>query len=378
MSKYILFTAEKFGYGPVITCLNIAHELKKTVLKLGIKMIFLGTSIAKEQATKSKIFDEVIECKTYDYKELELKKDLFMNASAILCSENQFGAIFATKLGLKNVFFVDNLVWMWDKITPGLEGVRVYFISETIDSRENFKRIGGNIKNPIFVGPLREIEIGDCPSENNLLINFGGAESFMLDKTTVVKFYRKILSEILTSNVKEKFNKIYVCGGSGVINKLKDFSSSKISIQSLSNKEYLKKLHMDSHIIMSSGLGNFVESIGINKNIFYLPPINYSQLLQLDCYKKLDLGLRLVNWSDYSFYKDVPSFLDEEKGVQSVVENVDKYLLSDENLLSDAVNEFIRSPQEKYFKKRAEYISKFPKNSSKIVADYIINSLGGC
>ena len=377
MNKYILVTAEKFGYGPIITCLNIVKDLRPMATKKSIKLVFLGTSIAKEQAEKSLLFDEIIECETYNYDSLKQHALLFQNAQAILCCENQFGAIYAKQLNLNNVFFIDNLVWMWDKITPGLENVDGYFISETFSSKDNFRNIGKSVINPVFVGPLRKINIKTYKSRNQLVINFGGAEAFMLDKEIVVSFYKKILSEILTQDVREKFEKIYVCGGSGIINELQEFSASNIIVDSFSNDNYLKLLHKSSHLIMSSGLGNYIESIGINKNIMYIPPINYSQLLQLDEYKKLDLGLELINWSDYSFYDNIPQLLDEETGVNLVVDNVKKYLKSNDNLISEKVNKFINTTQEKYFDIRKNYVSEFPKNASRVISKYIINSIKG-
>ena len=100
MGKYILVTAEKFGYGPIITCLNVVKVLKQKLDKK-TKLIFLGTSIAKEQAISSKLFDEVIECKTYNYHDLSNFKELFIHACAIVSSENQFGAIYAKQLNTK-------------------------------------------------------------------------------------------------------------------------------------------------------------------------------------------------------------------------------------------------------------------------------------
>ena len=275
MDNYILVTAEKFGYGPIITCLNVIKQLKKELYhqKLNIKLYFLGTSIAKEQALLSNFFDKVIECKTYDYSELEKQQQLFENAIAVLSSENQFGAIYAKRLGHKNVYFIDNLVWMWDRITFELENVDGYFISETFSSKENFKKIGKDVKSPIFIGPLRDIDRTHYKSENSLMINFGGAESFMLEKEIVDKFYLKILKEILTPIVVKKFDTIYVCGGSGVINTLLQTLPPfpNVQIKTLSNKEYLEKLHICSHVIMSSGLGNFMESVGIAKPIMFIP-----------------------------------------------------------------------------------------------------------
>lgn len=380
MDNYILVTAEKFGYGPIITCLNVIKRLKDELYrqKLNIKLYFLGTSIAKEQAVLSNLFDKVIECKTYDYSELEKQQQIFKDAVAVLSSENQFGAIYAKRLGNKNVYFIDNLVWMWDKITSGLENIDGYFISETFNSKENFKKIGKEVKSPIFIGPLRDIDRTRYKSENSLMINFGGAESFMLDNEIVDKFYLKILKEILTPNVVKKFDTIYVCGGSGVINALVQTSPTfpNVKIETLSNKEYLEKLHICSHVIMSSGLGNFMESVGIAKSIMFIPPINYSQLLQLNEYKKLDLGFNLVNWDSYSFYNDVPNLLDEETGVEMVVENIKKYLLDNSNILSNRVNEFINSQnQNSYFGKRDIYTSKFSNNASEIVVNTILKGI---
>lgn len=375
MEKYILVTAEKFGYGPIITCLNIVKELKKHLSK-EVKLIFLGTSIAKEQAISSNYFDQVIECETFDYDKLENFETLFRNAKVILCSENQFGAIYAKSLNLKNVFFVDNLMWMWDKITPGLENVDKYFISETFDSKENFKAIGSKIKNPVFIGPLREIDTNEYVSENNLLINFGGAESFMLDKDTVISFYKKILSEVLTPKVIQTFKKITVCGGSGVTSELQGFNSKNVFVKTLTVQEYFSELHKASHIIMSSGLGNFIESVGIQKNIFYLPPINYSQLLQIKEYKKLDLGFKSVSWSDYPFYQEVPELLDEEVGVNMVVDNVKNYLKTSDNLLSKKVDLFVDdNSQKSYFEKRHKFISQFQKDGALIITNYVIKAL---
>ena len=50
--------------------------------------------------------------------------------------------------GIKNTYYVDNLMWMWDKIPDGLLTVKKYFISEIIPSKENFNKIGKKIVNP--------------------------------------------------------------------------------------------------------------------------------------------------------------------------------------------------------------------------------------
>ena len=85
---------------------------------------------------------------------------------------------------------------MWDKIPDGLLTVKKYFISEIIPSKENFNKIGKKILNPIFVGPVRKIEVKKYSTKNQIIINLGGDESFLLEHSLIVDFYNKLLNEI--------------------------------------------------------------------------------------------------------------------------------------------------------------------------------------
>lgn len=368
----ILVTAEAFGYGPIATCLNVVKELKNYP---NVELTFLGTGIALEQARMTNYFKNIIECKTFDFKELENVKEIFLNHDVILSSENINGARYALRLGLKNVYYMDNLMWMWDKIEEDLENLKGYIISETLSCTDNFKRIGTKIKNPVFVGPIRDMNIRNNETkENKLIINIGGAEAFIIDSNIVKNFYNKLINEILNNNkLIDKFDKVIVCGGSGVIRSLTlDVKNEKIKIATLSNEEYLKELDTCSHCIMASGLGNFFETLWRDKQIMYLPPINYSQLLQLNYYEKMNLGFQMVNWDKFDFYKQIPSLLNEEVGVNLVLENVEKYIetLNDKTILK-SVNDFINSNQEEFYKIRNNYANSLDKNASLKIATMI-------
>ena len=172
----ILVSAESFGYGPITTGLNIVKELKKYN---DVKLDFIGSGIAMEQAKMSGYFENYYLCDTYDFMSLKKSKSIFEKYHIFLSSENVNGAIFALKNGIKNTYYVDNLMWMWDKIPDGLLTVKKYFISEIIPSKENFNKIGKKILNPIFVGPVRKIEVKKYSTKNQIIINLGGAESFL-------------------------------------------------------------------------------------------------------------------------------------------------------------------------------------------------------
>jgi len=146
----------------------------------------------------------------------------------------------------------------------------------------------------------------------------------------IIKFYNKIINDILSNKKIKTFDSIIICGGSGVLKNLVLQKRNKnIKICTLSHEDYLKEIEKSKYCILASGLGNFIESVGKNKNILYLPAINYSQLLQLEYYDKEELGFDSINWNDFEFYQKIPEFLDEESGVNMVVSNIKKYLEKD-------------------------------------------------
>lgn len=366
----ILVSCESFGYGPVATGLCVCKELKKYK---DVSLDFIGSGIAYEQAKMSGYFDNFCLCNTYDFEDLDKHKKIIQAYDIFLSSENLSGAIYALKSNIKKTYYIDNLMWMWDKVDDGLINARKYFISDIIPSKENFEKIGKKIKNPIFVGPLREIKEEKCVTKNQLMINIGGAESFMLDKKLIIDFYNKIINEILSVKEIDKFETIIVCGGSGVINKLNIHNKNpKIIKKTLSHDEYINEMKQSEYLIMASGLGNFIESVGKEKNILYIPAINYSQLQQIEYYEKEKLGFDIINWPEFDFYKEIPKFLDEETGVSLVVSNIKEYLKNDySNLIKNKISKFLNSNQKKYYKERKKFISKFDKNASSTVARII-------
>lgn len=366
----ILVSAESFGYGPITTGLNIVKELKKYS---DVHLDFIGSGIALEQARMSGYFDSYYVCDTYDMKSLEKNKEIFEKNTIYLSSENVNGAIFALQARLQNTYYVDNLMWMWDKIPEGLLKVKKYFISDIIPCKDNFERIGAKIQSPYFVGPIRQIEVKKCVEENQLIINIGGAESFLLDRDLIIKFYNKILNEILTEDVIKSFNSIIICGGSGVINNITiESKNEKIRKCTLSHEEYLMEMEKSSYCILASGLGNFIETVGKEKNIMYLPAINYSQLQQLEYYQSQNFGFKIINWSDFDFYNEIPKFLDEETGVNLVVSNIKKYVNGNyTTIIRKKVKEFFNENQKEYFVIREDYINQFPKDASKKIAKII-------
>ena len=232
----VLVTAESFGYGPIITCLNIMKALRE---RLKGYYIFMGSGVSLEQAARSGLFDEYKECDTFSCRCLEDYKELFISVDFLLSLENIEGAVFGVRLGTK-VFYVDNLFWMWDELPDELCNVDTYFIAKSLDISENQKRIGSKIRNIVTVGPLRNYYGGatKVKTENRILINFGGAESFLIDQRIISQYYCKLL-ELIFARLDDLYvEQVIVCGGSKLIHSFGIYFGEKpgVSFRSLANQ----------------------------------------------------------------------------------------------------------------------------------------------
>ncbi|WP_240420355.1 hypothetical protein [Paenibacillus periandrae] len=373
----ILVTAESFGYGPIITCLNVIEKLKRRTVGT---FSFLGSGVSMEQAKLSELFDEYVECDTFSSADLKKHDGVFNEASFIVSSENIEGAIYGVKAG-KKVFYIDNLFWMWDEIPQELGEVDTYFIAESLDISSNLSRFKNSIRRLKIVGPLRQVAHSESIKNNNkvnqLLINFGGAESFMIDKHLIYDYYECLLSKILDVTT-ETFSSILVCGGSGLIKELQSRTTklSLLSFCTFSNEEYLEKLNESTSIVLSPGLGNFFEVLNQTVPVLFIPPINFSQFWQIEDYKKYSTAFDQINWSNFEWGHHVDRCAKEELGVNQVLQNV-KYFLESERAQKEVahhIKNFFMKPHAycNYGEERQKIVSCLKPNGIDTVVNEIL------
>ena len=78
----------------------------------------------------------------------------------------------------------------------------------------------------------------------------------------------------------------------------------------------------------------------------------------------------------FDFFSDVPELLDEESGVNLVVENIKKFLkIQPKFIVQKEIAKYLNSSQKKYYEKRKNIINSYKKNSSKEVANNIYEDL---
>lgn len=370
----ILVTAEEFGYGPSVTLNCIIENVRKCLPEENI--LFLGNGIALEQAKRSKLYSQYIVCNTFDFDDLNRCQQYFEKADFIICSENLNGAIYSVRKGLKT-FYIDNLFWMWASIPNELKLVEKYFITDFVGVDDNIKRLAYSENNLVKVGPLRILEDKNTSlsKKDIVLINIGGADSFLSERTIVVEFYSIVINLIVSAAKKYGYENIRVCGGSSVLNELQNKNkNSQIEFISYSHDDYKKTLAESKYVFLSPGLGNFFETLCIDQNVFMLPPINYSQFLQLEEFKKLDIGIITINWNNFEWYFPVKKFQEEKEGVNAVLKNIKCFIETKDSreILYDEIASYFKCNYWNNLEQRTLYKKRYSNNGIQAIADEII------
>lgn len=272
---------------------------------------------------------------------------------------------------------------MWNGIDEELCQVDRYFYSETFVTQNVIEKFQHRIKNLVRVGPLRNFSPFISLKSNvkkRVLINFGGGDSYLSDFCLVVEFYALLIS-IIFECFSNQIIEMCICGGNHIIHSLREYRLPKTDFDmkycSLGEKEYMEYLYNSEYIILSPGLGNFFESISTDKKLMMIPPINYSQFLQLEKFKNLSIGIYGMNWSDFYFYNPIKEYLKEEDGVNQVLNHINLFMehTYSQQQFKVLVQEFINGNNKEFLQNRQEFYNSISKNGVNKVAGIIKEDL---
>ena len=344
--KMILVTAEEFGYGPIITAIYFLEQVNNYK---HIECVFAGKGLSLVQPKKSDLFVECVECDLKDNDQIINFLNNRSDINTIISFENLESIIVGVHKHLKTIY-IDNLFWMWKSIPEELNRVDNYIIVDSFGNLdENLSRIGKKIKNKTIIGPLRNVNQKtnkDSELNKSVLIGLGGADSYLMNKPVVYKFYEKLVLQI-GNNVNEILGdlEINVCGGDGIIKFLKTkIQNSKYSFRTMTHNNFLKLMSNSRYVFLTPGLGNFFESTTLEQEVCFLLPINYSQYWQCEYYKKMNRKVWCINWNNLFLDCKISQYLEESEGVFQVEENIQRYMLRNDAQLGfeTYIDDYIR------------------------------------
>ncbi len=322
-NPYIIFDAEPFCFGPISTTLNVVEQLKyRNKLKPETKFILLGTLTSSQLGQKSGLFDAIYECDTTSTTELAHHSALISGASLYISNTNPNSISFVASLGTP-IIYIDTLFWMWNHLAVDLNDIEKTFIQNFHGVEHNIEKFRNKLGNYQIIPPIIHRSLQQCTDDDNqsegVLITLGGIDTVYVDTTD---FYYIFLKELLSlPNLKNEPH-ITIAGGGKTIGNLAELFAKthpNITIGCFERQDFLQKLRRARKVLANPGLTTFYECITLNKDVFFLPPQNYSQQLQLEVYLKnyysYDYGFL---WQSEYGYPTIPTYVPEIEGLELI------------------------------------------------------------
>ncbi|OTA21701.1 hypothetical protein Xbed_00451 [Xenorhabdus beddingii] len=380
---YIIFDADPFCFGPISTTLNVVDKLKRrNKLIPGTQFILLGTLTSSQLGQKSSSFDVIYECDTTSITELSRYSELISGASLYISNTNPNSINFVAQLGTP-IIYIDTLFWMWDNLHVDLHQTEKTFIQDFHGIERNIEKFHDKLGDyqvipPILPDSLQPDSLQkyrlDAPPPEGVLITLGGIDTVYVDTTD---FYYHFLQELLSiPNLQNETNITIAGGGKTIVNLANRFAKTHphIHIGCFARQDFLQKLDRARKVLSNPGLTTFYECMTLNKDVFFLPPQNYSQQLQLDVflqhYYTHEYGFL---WQPEYGYPDIPSYLPEKEGLALIKKCNDLFINNpiERKRAMNMINQFL-SKETNHTKFCHDIVKS---NSNDIIVDYIENRI---
>lgn len=281
--------AYPFGYGPASKLIVLARALRDR----GWEPVFLGTGIARELATRSDVFAQVVTVKPDDP---ETRRRLNGAAALLSVMDRDFAAI-ACESG-RPYCVVDSLLWMRDHVPDVFLSARRYWVQDFPGVRARVAEIQPT---PTVVGPIVPAMSRAEPGPNaGLVMNLGGMESPSGDAGGAMRYADFVVDGLVRSGVMARFaGRTAVLGGRGIVDHLtRRHGRPGLEFASLSHDEGLGRLAGAAVVLTAPGLTATLECFQLAVPTFFLPPQNYSQWWSLHVLRQNGLAPGSFHWQD--------------------------------------------------------------------------------
>ncbi|PHM48397.1 hypothetical protein [Xenorhabdus miraniensis] len=375
---YIIFDADPFCFGPISTTLNVVEKLKRrNKLISGTQFILLGTLTSSQLGQKSGLFDAIYECDTTSVTELSYYSELISGASLYISNTNLNSINFVSKLDIP-IIYIDTLFWMWGNLHVDLHQTEKTFIQNFHGIERNIERFHDKLGNYQIIPPILHSSLQQCMMDEHppegILITLGGIDTVYADTTD---FYYHFLEELLSiPSLQNETNITIAGGGNTIVNLAKMFAKTHphIHIGCFARHSFLQKLHRARKVLANPGLTTFYECVALNKDVFFLPPQNYSQQLQLDVYLQHYYSHEYgFLWQPEYGYPDIPQYLPEKDGLALIKKCNDLFINNSTEIkrAMDMINQFLAKET-----RNINFCHDiFQNNSDDIIVDYIENRI---
>lgn len=313
----VVLQAAPFCFGPISTSLAIAEYLQK----LDIAVVWFAEGTALELLRAGQCGDYVLPFRLSSEDDRRSHAHILREAKAIVVNTDPEFAEFALEHN-PDVFYVDILYWMWHQLPAVVSRCRRYVYEDFVRSGEQLERLGLPAHS-FRTGPLIGMGMNDVASTSggdHLLVSLGGLHRPNRAASGLLKSYERMVREALVDALHDTdaFPTVYFAGGGVEQSEVVLDNGVVLRSGCLSRGEHQRLLRTARAAVMAPGLTGFYEVATAGVPVFFLPPHNYSQYLQLASYEAALSDAYYCDWQQLGIDAELPCFLPEEEMLEQV------------------------------------------------------------
>lgn len=239
--------------------------------------------------------------------------DAFLN----VCNPVSFE--YALSRGTRTAY-LDFLLWMHAGPAAPHFDAHLYIAENYPGTPQWVAERGAEIRNLQLVPPIVRPVVRRAPTDGFLLVGLGGLYSRLTQPGVNTNYAPFVVERIIESLPLDRFSRVLIAGPSGIAPLVARIVGGRENVEyaSLAHDAFLDELAHAELFLSHPGLYAAFEAMLGGVPTAFLPPSNYTQILQLRHYRAHGLADLSFSWADAGL-EDVPEGLPEVEGVRAVL-----------------------------------------------------------
>ena len=316
MTFRLLCDAIPFCYGPA-AALDAFLEALFAALPAPPDVDILATGTTRELLSRTKYPVTLLPIDSED--PAALKTIPFETYDAFLDVCNPVSFSVARESGIPTVY-LDFLLWMHHGPAPDYFDADLYLAENYPSTAEWIERRGKDVRNLHVIPPLVAERPPRTPVAGSLLIGLGGLYSRLTVPGANTNYVPLVLEQVLNALPSDRFSRVVIAGPRGIAATVQETIGDRHGVEyvSLSHEQFLAALAEAEVFVSHPGLYGAFEGMLRGVPTAFLPPSNYTQVLQLRNYRPRGLAPYSFSWEDAGL-EEIPIDLPEADGVRAVL-----------------------------------------------------------
>lgn len=352
----VVFEAIPFCYGPASEAIAVANELEERLGESNGRIYGVGADTSYDLFSSCDVFDE---CLTFRYSEPDVrgKVDEVLSTADLVVSSNSPTFVEAAAPYDVDCFVVNTLHWIdaIDEEFSSNDSYERYYVPR-YPTREGGE--DGSARRPDADVEVRETNairnnhqlstIAEQYDEREgfFLVNFGGMDSPLGGNTALAVALAEEIATVAENS--DRCRRVLFNGGGEPIQAVAEAlgdTGPEIAVQTEPRppEAFLGDLRRCELLFTNPGLNIPYEALFFEKQVMFLPPMNYSQHLQLERLADFTEGAERMPMDDFEGYETLAPGLPEADAVERCFSQGERFREDDgaRRTFRDAVRSFV-------------------------------------